>query len=91
MARVQLIIPDDDWSRFVHQALMEGMTYSAWLREAAREKLEDRQKGKRFATSKEVQEFFQACVSMGGPDVEPDWSEHVRIIEQSRAGGRAGP
>ena len=66
MARVQLIIPDYDWSRFVHQALMEGMTFSAWLREAAREKLDDRQKGKRFDTSKEVQEFFQACDSMGG-------------------------
>ncbi len=65
MARVQLIIPDDDWSRFVHQARMEGMTFSAWLREAAREKLEDRQKGKRFDTSKKVQEFFQACDSRG--------------------------
>ena len=35
MARVQLIIPDEDRDRFVHQARKEGMTFSAWLRAAA--------------------------------------------------------
>ncbi len=35
MARVQLIIPDVDPDRFVHQARKEGMTFSAWLRAAA--------------------------------------------------------
>ena len=40
MARVQLIIPDKDRDRFVHQARKEGMTFSAWLRAAARDRLE---------------------------------------------------
>lgn len=30
MARVQLIIPDEDHDRFVHQAHLEDMTFSAW-------------------------------------------------------------
>ena len=36
MARVQLIIPDEDRDRFVRQARGEGLTLSAWLRAAAR-------------------------------------------------------
>ena len=43
MARVQLVMADDDRDRFVHQARQEGMSLSAWLREAARERLEKRQ------------------------------------------------
>ena len=87
MARVQLIIPDDDWSRFVQQARMEGMTFSAWLREAARAKLEEHQKVERFETASEVEEFFRACEDIEGPDVEPDWSEHLQVMDRSRAGG----
>ena len=41
MARVQLVIPDEDRDRFVHQARREGMTLSAWLRTAARERLKE--------------------------------------------------
>ena len=48
MARVQLIIPDEDRDRFVQQARQEGLTFSAWLRAAARERLEDRQRAERF-------------------------------------------
>ena len=32
MARVQLVMPDEDRDRFVHQAKREGMSLSAWLR-----------------------------------------------------------
>ena len=42
MARVQLIIPDGDKARFVRQARREGLSFSAWLRAAARERLEAR-------------------------------------------------
>ena len=86
MARVQLIIPDDDWSQFVQQARMEGMSVSTWLLEAARVRLQDRQKASRFGTEGEIQEFFQTCDAIEGPDVEPDWSEHLREIDRSHAG-----
>ena len=44
MARVQLVIPDEDRDRFVHQARREGMTLSAWLRAAARQRFEQQQR-----------------------------------------------
>ncbi len=40
MARVQLVIPDEDRARYADQAQREGMSLSAWLRAAARDRLE---------------------------------------------------
>ena len=39
MARVQLVMSDEDRERYLHQACREGMTFSAWLRAAAEERL----------------------------------------------------
>ena len=89
MARVQLVIPDEDRDRFVHQARREGMTLSAWLRTAARERLEARQRVKRFESPEDVEEFFRWCDSLDGPEREPDWSEHLRVISESRTRGLA--
>ena len=58
MARVQLIIPDEDRDRFVYQARLEGMTLSGWLRAAAEERLKQRERLKLFTSSGEVREFF---------------------------------
>ena len=76
MARVQLVIPDEDRDRYLHQARKEGMTLSAWLRAAAREHLQKRQQSKPFRSPEDLKEFFRACDSMEGPETEPDWDEH---------------
>ena len=85
MARVQLIVPDEDRDRFVQQARMEGMTFSAWLRAAAHERLNQRQSAERFASADDLGRFFRACDTRRGAGVEPDWEEHKRAMEQSRA------
>ena len=84
MARVQLIIPDEDRDRFVHQARREGLTLSAWLRTAARERLEDRQRYKLFESPADLEKFFMACDTLEGPEVEPEWDEHLSAIAESR-------
>lgn len=89
MARVQLVIPDEDRARFVHQARREGLTLSAWLRAAARERLEERQRAEPFESPAHLQEFFQACDALAGPDVEPEWEEHLSVIDESRRRGAA--
>ena len=83
MARVQLIIPDEDRERFVHQAQREGMTFSAWLRAAARDRLEARQRAKGFQSPEDLRRFFEECDARRGPGVEPDWEEHKREMEKS--------
>ena len=87
MARVQLVMPDADRDRFVDQARREGMSLSAWMRAAARERLETRQRVKLFESPDDVKAFFKSCVALDGPEAEPDWSEHLRVMRESRAAG----
>ena len=90
MARVQLVIPDADRDRFVHQARREGMSLSAWLRAAARERLEARQRVTVFKSPDDVKEFFRSCAELDGPETEPDWEEHLRVMNKSRGTGVTG-
>ncbi len=91
MARVQLVIPDADRDRFVTQARREGMSLSAWLRAAARECLDARQQLDQFQSPEDVRSFFRSCASLEGPETEPDWHEHLRVMNESRAGVATGP
>ena len=90
MARVQLVMPDADRDRFVHQARQEGMSLSAWLRAAAHERLEKRQRVELFKSPEDVRAFFKSCAELDGPEREPDWDEHLRVVNESRAAGVTG-
>lgn len=87
MARVQLVMPDEDRDRFVHQARTEGMTLSAWLRSAARRRLEEQQQSRTFESPDDLERFFRACDALEGPGREPDWEQHLGVIEESRGRG----
>ncbi len=86
MARVQLLIPDEDRDRFVHQARVEGMSLSAWLRAAAHQRLVDKQCAVPFESAEDLQRFFRECDALDGPQAEPDWEEHLEVINESRRG-----
>ena len=90
MARVQLIIPDQDRDRFVRQARGEGLTLSAWLRAAAHERCENRHRAERFTSAAAVEAFFLSCDASEDPEREPDWDEHLRIIAESHRRSSAG-
>ncbi len=87
MARVQLIIPDEDRDRFIQQARKEGMTFSAWLRAAARARFEERQRAERFESPEDLKRFFEDCDARRGPGVEPDWEQHLRTLHESITDG----
>ena len=89
MARVELVVPDADHVRFVRQARREGMALSAWLRSAADDRLERAAGSVRIRTPADLAGFFARCDALEGPDVEPDWEEHLAVIERSRRRGRA--
>lgn len=95
MARVQLVIPDVDKARFVHQARREGMSLSAWLRAAARDRLAERQSGRRFRTAEDVRAFFERVHAYDDlenePEREPDWEEHLAVINESKMKGLPTP
>lgn len=81
MARVPLVIPGEDRNRFVHQARREGLTLSAWLGSAACERLDRRQRTAPFSSCAEMEDFFRACDALDGPASEPDWIEHLSVID----------
>ncbi|MYI83381.1 MAG: hypothetical protein F4056_08890 [Chloroflexi bacterium] len=87
MARVQLIIPDEDRDRFFSQAKREGLTLSAWLRAAAHECLKSRQQVKHFESPEELEAFFRESNAKAGPGREPDWEEHLATMSESRLRG----
>ena len=84
MARVQLIIPNEDRDRFVRQARKEGLTLSAWLRNAAHARLENRKRSELFESPEDMEKFFMACDTLEGPEVELEWDEHLSAITASR-------
>ena len=90
MARVQLVMSDADRDRFVDEARREGMSLSAWIRAAARERLEARQHDKIFTSEGDYREFFRRCAEIEGPEREPDWDEHLRVMNESRSRGATG-
>ena len=91
MARVQLVIPDADKDRFVHQARREGMSLSAWLRAAACDRFEKHQNNKKFESEEEMRAFFERCHAEAGPGPEPDWEEYLEIINESKLRGLPKP
>ena len=90
MTRVQLVMSDEDRERFVDQARREGMSLSAWLRAAGRERLATRQSVEQFQSPEDVEAFFRLCAALDGPESEPDWNEHLQTISESRGRGVAG-
>lgn len=84
MARVQLVIPDEDRDHFVRQAQSEGMTLSEWLRVAAHRRIEDQKRSNPFESPADLEEFFRACDALEGPEREPDWQDHLTVIDESR-------
>ena len=90
MARVQLIIPDEDRDRFAHHARLEGMSLSRWLRAAAEDRIERRERPKPFTSSTDVREFFRTLDDSGSGLREPDWEEHLKTLRESKLAGSSG-
>jgi hypothetical protein len=85
--RVQVILDAAEREEFRRRANAEGLSLSAWLRQAGRERLQA-EAGRRLASVEDLREFFarQAERELGR---EPGWDEHEHIIEQSRRSGAA--
>lgn len=88
MARVQLVMSDEDRARFTHEARREGVSFSAWMRAAACDRFETR-RARPFASAAELEAFFRECDAREGEGREPDWEEHLRAIDESRSRGAA--
>lgn len=86
MVRVQILLGEREREEFRHLARRQGMSLSAWLREAGREKAEARSSELRIRSKQALREFFAECDERE-QGREPDWEEHRKVIERSKRAG----
>jgi hypothetical protein len=87
--RIHLVMGEEEKARMERAARSEGKNLSAWLREAAREKLYAAPSPD-LVSGESLREFFRECDERE-TGLEPDWEAHRRVIEASKRTGAAGP
>lgn len=83
--RLHLILDSREHDAFRVRAAEEGTSLSEWLREAARERLA-RSRPTRIETVADLDRFFEECTA-AEQGIEPDWDEHLEVVERSRRDG----
>lgn len=84
--RIHIVVDEAEKERFRREAARRGSSLSEWIREAAREKLADRE-DTRLDSLEALGEFFRACDDRES-GAEPGWRHHQRLID--RGGEAAG-
>jgi hypothetical protein len=84
MARIHLIVGERERDAFRAGASAAGVTLSEWLREAARAQL-TKDRPERIASVEDLDRFFRACAEVED-GTEPEWGEHLAVMERSRRG-----
>ncbi len=59
------------------------MTFSAWLRAAARRRCEEWRNAERIKSLQEIDRFFRDCDARSAPGSETDWEEHKAALAES--------
>lgn len=85
--KVQVILEEEERAMIRREAEAAGTSLSAWVRRAALDKLEAARRARRLSSAEDLAAFFAACDERE-TGREPDWSEHLEVIDASRASGR---
>lgn len=84
--RVQVILEEAEREAFRTIAEQEGLSLSAWLRQAGKDRLSAKTQQKTIRNSKDLRRFFKACDSQK-VGREPDWDEQKKVITHSQTSG----
>jgi hypothetical protein len=89
--RIQVVVDPRERDAFRARAMAEGRTLSEWLREAGRQRLKESVPA-RLTKLDALDAFFAECdAAEEGSGPEPDWAEHLTVIEESRREGLPRP
>jgi len=86
--RIQVVLDENERELFRQQAKKDGMSLSAWMKKAAREKSEGKGREEKIDSAEELDAFFSAC-DVQEKGMEPDWNDHRKVIEKSISAGKA--
>lgn len=87
IVRVEVLIDATERDAFRQVAAQEGKSLSGWLRESALARLEATKAAARITSTAGLSRFFKAC-NLREKGHEPDWQEHLKVMEESRETGR---
>lgn len=91
MPRVQVILDEKQREMFRQLAEREGLSLSAWLRQLGLERVRAEAGSGRIETVAAMQRFFRDCERRNrGKGREPDWEEHLVVMDRSRSSGQSG-
>ncbi len=88
MTRVEVLLDEDEEQRFQRYARRQGISLSAWLREAGNALLKAQASSPTAANPPDLRAFFAACDARESGR-EPEWEEHLATLERSKTGGSA--
>lgn len=86
--RVQVLLDPAEKARLERAAKHLGRSLSAFMREAALDRLAELE-SKRVFTKQELREFFKRCSKLESGR-EPAWDEHLQVINASIRKGGSG-
>lgn len=84
--RVQVILDEAEREAFRSVAEQEGLSLSAWLRQAGKDRIAAKTQQKTIRTGKDLRRFFKACDAQKSGR-EPDWEEHKKVIARAQMSG----
>jgi hypothetical protein len=89
--RIQVVVDPRERDAFRDRARAEGRSLSEWLREAGRQRLRESVPA-RLTNLDTLDAFFAECdAAEEGLGHEPDWAEHLTLIEESSREGLPRP
>jgi len=86
MVRIQILLGEQEREEFRRLAKRHGMSLSAWLRDAGREKAAAGESERQIRSKAALRDFFAEC-DQRERGLEPDWDEHREVIDRSKRSG----
>jgi hypothetical protein len=86
--KVQVLLDEVDREAFRAMAKREGLSLSAWLRKAGKEKLSAKEQSKPIYDKDSLERFFVDCDAQALGN-EPNWEDHLKVITRSKSSGQA--
>lgn len=87
--RVQVVLSEHERDLFRRQAKADGLSLSAWLKRAGHDRLSAADVTGEFKSVEDLQTFFTRCDRLE-QGREPDWGQHLEVIDRSKATGFSG-
>ena len=88
-SRIQVVLSQEEREAFRRRASAAGMSLSAWLRDAGRRRLAE-SPAALLDSAEKLRDFFTSLPE-ADHGREPDWEEHLAVIERSRSSRGATP